>query len=161
MKVVKKMLVPAEEVDVITYQCDVPGCKYETDDEDSLQDHFGKEHTVRAKKVILEDGLDPMISRSITLFWFEFEDHAQKWLDTTKNDWCEIRRVRWSGPGWYYESYDTQPCPKGCCQDQVVELESIEGLISDKRGEARRLLERADEIEKAIKVLEKPCFDED
>jgi len=155
VKVVKRRTVPAEEVEEITYQCDVPGCDFEVYDEDDLKDHFGKQHTVRAKQVILEDDLDPLISRKITLYWFEFEDHAQAWLDT-QSEFYEVRQVQWTGPGWYRTTYDTQPCPKGCCRDHVIKLEDIESLISDNRASARRLLERADEIEKAVKVLEEP-----
>lgn len=155
MKVVKRHLVPAKEVEEVTYQCDVPGCDFEAPGEGDIKRHFGKEHTVRAKRTILEDGLDPIISRSIELFWFEFEDHAQAWLDT-HSDFYEIRRVGWDGPGWYRTTFDTEPCPKGCCRDQVIELEIIGDLVTDKRSSARRLLERADEIEKAVKALGDP-----
>lgn len=161
MKVVRRHMVPAEEVETVVWQCDVPGCDFEADDEGDLKSHFGKEHTVRATATILEDDR-PLFSNKIELYWFEFEDHARKWLEAVTNeDYCKARYVSWSGPGWYFREYEEEPCQKGCCTHTVVDLENIEDLIHSHRNSAKNHLERADDIEKAVAALEKPCFDED
>lgn len=162
MKITRKHTVPAEVVEEVVWQCDVPGCDFESQDEEGLGKHFGQKHTIRAEAVILDDGRGDILNSKIQLRWFEFEDHAQKWLESRGDgDYFTARQVFWCGPGWYYESYDDEPCAKGCCSNPVVDLENIEGLICHHRDLARKSLEKADAIEAAVKALGEPCSDED
>jgi hypothetical protein len=148
VRVVRKKMIPAEEVEEVTYQCDVPDCDFEAYDEDDLKTHFGRKHTVRASATILDD---------LEVYWFEFEDQAKAWLGTA--EYLDVGSVYWDGPGWYFVANNERPCHRGCCTSQDSDLESVASLVSDKRSAAGRMLREADDIEKAVKALEKPCSD--
>jgi hypothetical protein len=42
-----------------------------------------------------------------------------------------VQIINWDGPGWYYIFKYDQPCPRGCCRDNVFEA------ISKKKWEQR------------------------
>ncbi len=144
MKTVKKVLVPAEEVEVVSFQCDIPGCDYETQDEDDLHEHHGKQHA--AKKTQEVEGM--------TFHWFDHEDDAKAWLQVQEGGHDTTDLVHWSGPGWYHpESYES-PCPKGCCTRWVLRLKPIYWVISDKNDSIRHHQRRVASLEADVKALE-------
>jgi hypothetical protein len=124
MKTLTKIeLVPAEEVTVTQYGCDL--CDFTSDDKEEVEKHHGKSHAVK-------DTVGDMMR-------FESEEDAKSWMSC--DDFADRRRMNWTGPGWYtVKSYD-EPCGRGCCRKWVLELvpaaEHLDGLRDEGRSKLR------------------------
>lgn len=155
--VIKTEVIPAteaEEVQHTMFGCD--HCDFESDDQEQVELHHGKNHACKKKIVIgalpgFEDttGLD--------LFWFDTEDDTKSFLEAERGDFYRSDGVRWSGPGWYVKEYDRRPCPRGCCSDDYLGLVHIESRLSDMRDKARSIMGKHAEIQKAIRKEAAPC----
>ncbi len=143
MRTVKKVLVPAEEVEVVTFQCDAPGCDYETQDEDDLRDHCGKQHAVKKTQEV----------EGHTFHWFDHEDDAKAWLQVQEGG-HDTTDLHWSGPGWYRPGSSESPCPRGCCTRWVLNLKPVYWVISDLKDNIRHHQRRAASLEEEVKALE-------
>lgn len=119
MKIEKENQTITSIVQKSTYICEYPGCDYKTTDKEAADNHHGAKHAVKDTKQIFD----------YTFHLFETEDDARQWMDAA--DGSRIQRVRWSGPGWYRVSHYTQPCPRSCCTDDVVELTSYPECVKD------------------------------
>lgn len=72
-------------------------------------------------------------------FWKEFKSEADldKWAYGAR-----IKRISsWKGPGWYNCSQYTQRCSRGCCDDNVVQIDTPQERIDDIKELMRELAE--------------------
>jgi hypothetical protein len=51
----------------------------------------------------------------------KFESEDQLKVAATEPYFCRVQIIKWDGPGWYYIFRYSQPCPRGCCRDDVFE----------------------------------------
>lgn len=50
-----------------------------------------------------------------------------------------VVKVDWDGPGWYFIYHYSQPCPRGCCFDQVFEAQSASDRANEIQSKMREL----------------------
>lgn len=72
-----------------------------------------------------------------------------KWVEIeTEQEFCSIlqggfssrvQKGSWSGPGRYYLIEYTQPCPRGCCRDDVREFLTADEVVEHARDKMRDL----------------------
>lgn len=89
--------------------------------------HFGETHAVRATTAI-PDG-----DEELKLSLLENEESYKAWTAHLSRG-SRVQSFKWHGPGWYVVEQWTQPCPRGCCDDDCVGTESLERLVA-KRSE--------------------------
>jgi len=63
--------------------------------------------------------------------------------DRTKS---RVRKIYWKQPGWYFLTEYSQPCPRGCCRDDVMEYVHID----DRREE---IVEQMKELSGQLKDI--------
>lgn len=57
-----------------------------------------------------------------------------------------VVKIDWNGPGWYFIYHYSQPCPRGCCHDDVFEAQSASARACEIQDEMRSL---ADDLREA------------
>lgn len=61
-----------------------------------------------------------------------------------------VQIINWDGPGWYYIFKYSQPCPRGCCCENVFESMSAKqwaGEITQKMKDLAYQLKEARELQ--------------
>ena len=60
-----------------------------------------------------------------------------------------VVKINWDGPGWYFIYHYSQPCPRGCCHDEVFEAQSAADRAYDIQSKMKDL---ADDLKEARKL---------
>lgn len=53
-----------------------------------------------------------------------------KYIIEEEYSWCRCKIFKYTGPGWYYFFRYTRRCPRGCCDDEYVEVLDQERYVS-------------------------------
>jgi len=56
-----------------------------------------------------------------------------------------VQKINWDGPGWYYIFKYDQPCPRGCCRDNVFEAISASNWAAELAQEMKDLAQQLKE----------------
>jgi len=60
-----------------------------------------------------------------------------------------VVKVKWDGPGWYFIYHYSQPCPRGCCHDEVFEAISA----SDRAYELQQKIKNLAQELRSIRLM--------
>lgn len=127
-----KETVKTTTVEQRLYECDVLSCTYSTYDKKTAKDHYAAYHTVAQK---MEVGREEYLR-------FNHAADLQAYSEWRKGYYyqCEVDVF---GPGWYKVTEEQVPCGKGCCDKEVLQFTSVEGV---KREMLSNLHEMAENI---------------
>lgn len=124
-----------------TFTCEQ--CEHTAGTREDMVRHFGDKHAVRAKTAISDDDED------LKLSFLENEESYKAW--TAHLSWgSRVQSFKWHGPGWYAVEQWTQPCPRGCCDDDCVGTEFLERLVARRSDELREKTLVLHELKKLI-----------
>jgi hypothetical protein len=75
-------------------------------------------------------------------------DGTWSYLNSEKDvkERCRVNKINWAGPGWYYTATYSQRCPRGCCYDDVLDIEPASERVAELEEAIREL---NDELETA------------
>lgn len=65
--------------------------------------------------------------------WHYFSSKAEADRFAANDDWNDVRKVRFTNPGWYFVENTSQPCPKGCCTDRVLLIRPADVVAGERR----------------------------
>ena len=116
---IPEQMIPAQQIECEEYQCEM--CGFITEDEETAETHYGKNHTVKERRKIC--GHELML--------FDTKEDCQAWRDTEDELLYDRIEMNWSGPGWYYVKSHNEPCSRGCCTNYIGEITHIQELIGE------------------------------
>ena len=82
----------------------------------------------------------------------KFDTESQLREAANKPYFFRVQIINWDGPGWYYIFKYDQPCPRGCCRDNVFEAKSAKAWAIEIAEQMKQLayqLKEARELEKS------------
>lgn len=127
--IVRRNTIPSQEVTYTSFGCD--HCDFTADEQEAVDKHYAAEHACKGR----------IDKPDFDAYRFETEQDAKAWLDHRGIEgWYRVRKVDWSGPGWYVTETWDQPCPRGCCTDQCIRLSSIEGYLAEEESRSERIM---------------------
>lgn len=101
---------PAYAYDVHTWTCEVPGCDFESQDEETAQHHHGKEHALK----------DSRQCAGRTFYRFDSDDDVRAYAAAGRANDFHIDAVgdpECAGPGWYFFDREKMGCRCGGCDN--------------------------------------------
>lgn len=130
----------------VTFTCDVPGCSFSVaNNREAAEEHHARNHACAEERVID----DIQLRRFVTMEDAEAYARCQRFYDEFE--------VTWEGPGWYVQGVSSQPCGKGCCYRDRLDLAPVSHEIASLRESARLKLRQARslrDLERKLKAFQ-------
>jgi len=64
-----------------------------------------------------------------------------------------VVKIKWDGPGWYFIYHYSQPCPRGCCHDEVFEAQSASDRTCEIQSKMKDLASHLKEAKELVSCV--------